>query len=169
MLRKEDFVYYGKFLKPHGTKGEIGLLGDSMTLGEDCDYVAADIDGILVPFFFEYTREKKSDTLIVKIERIDSTEQARLLTNREVYIPREWAEEGDSYTWGYFRGFTTADEQLGELGEIIDVDDSTINTLFIVEHKGEELLIPAQEEFIEAIDHDGRRILFNIPEGLISL
>ena len=105
----------------------------------------------------------------MKIERIDSTEQARLLTNREVYIPREWAEEGDSYTWGYFRGFTTADEQLGELGEIIDVDDSTINTLFIVEHKGEELLIPAQEEFIASIDHEKRHITFHLPEGLLTL
>ena len=169
MLKKDDFVYYGKFLKPHGTKGEIGLLGDSMTLGEDCDYVAADIDGILVPFFFEYTREKNSDTLIVKIERIDSTEQARMLTNREAYIPCEWAEESDNYTWGYFRGFTTADEQLGELGKIIDVDDSTINTLFIVEYKGGELLIPAQEEFIASIDHKKRHITFHLPEGLLTL
>ena len=169
MLKRDDFVYYGKFLKPHGTKGEIGLLGDSMTLGEDCDFVAADIDGILVPFFFEYTREKNSDTLIVKIERIESSEQARMLTNREVYIPCEWAEDSDNYTWGYFRGFTTSDETLGELGKIIDVDDSTINTLFIVEHKGEELLIPAQEEFIINIDHEKRTIVFNLPEGLLTL
>ena len=64
MLRKEDFVYYGKFLKPHGTKGEIGLEGESITLGEECDFVACDIDGILVPFFFETRRTKNSDTLI---------------------------------------------------------------------------------------------------------
>ena len=58
MLKKEDFIYFGKFLKPHGTRGEIGLQSDSMTLGEECDFVAADIDGILVPFFFEYTKQK---------------------------------------------------------------------------------------------------------------
>ena len=53
MLKKEDFVHLGKFLKPHGTKGEIGLQTDSFALGDDCDFVACDIDGILVPFFFE--------------------------------------------------------------------------------------------------------------------
>lgn len=169
MLKKDDFVYYGKFLKPHGTKGEIGLLSDSMTLGEDCDFVAVDIDGILVPFFFEYTREKNSDTLIAKIERIENAEQARLLTNREVYIPREWAEDSDNYSWGYFRGFTAIDKEQGLLGKITDVDDSTINTLFIVEHNDNELLIPAQEEFIENIDHENREIIFNIPEGLLTL
>ena len=65
MLRKEDFVYYGKFLKPHGTKGEIGLLGDSMTLGEDCDYVAADIDGILVPFFFKLSITSLNNSTLI--------------------------------------------------------------------------------------------------------
>ena len=51
MLRKEDFIYFGKFTKPHGTKGEIGIAGEGFLLGDDCDFVACDIDGILVPFF----------------------------------------------------------------------------------------------------------------------
>ena len=169
MLKKEDFAYFGKFLKPHGTRGEIGLLGDSMTLGDDCDFVAADIDGILVPFFFEYTKQKNNDTIIAKIERMESAEQVRFLTNREVYIPREWVEESENITWGYFRGFTAKESTLGFLGEIVDVDDSTINTLFVVERNGEEILIPAQEEFIAEMNHEGRYIVFELPEGLISL
>lgn len=169
MLKKEDFIYFGKFLRPHGTKGEITLMGDNMTLGDDCDFVAADIDGILVPFFFEYKKSKNNDTMIVKIERMNSAEEVRQLTNRTTYIPREWTEESDEYTWGYFRGFKAEDTTHGYLGEIADVDDSTINTLFVIENGDDELLIPAQEEFIEAIDHDSRSILFNIPEGLISL
>ena len=67
MLKKEDFVYYGKFLKPHGTKGEIGLQSDGFTLDEDCDFVACNIDGILVPFLFENIRTKSHDTSIVKV------------------------------------------------------------------------------------------------------
>ena len=169
MLKKEDFAYFGKFLKPHGTRGEIGLLGDSMTLGDDCDFVAADIDGILVPFFFEYTKQKNNDTIIAKIERMESAEQVRFLTNREVYIPREWVEESDEVSLGYFIGFTATDRSLGHLGEIVEIDDSTINTLFVVEKNGEEILIPAQEEFIADIDHDGQTILFDLPEGLVSL
>ena len=47
MLRKEDFIHFGKFLKPHGTKGEITLESDSIALGEDCDFVACEVDGIL--------------------------------------------------------------------------------------------------------------------------
>ncbi len=169
MLRKEDFVYYGKFLKPHGTKGEIGLEGDSILLGEECDFVACDIDGILVPFFFETRRTKNSDTLIVKIERMESAEEVRFLTNREVYIPREWTEESEALSWSFFRGFIAVDENLGELGEITDIDESTINTLFVIDNDGEEILVPAQEEFIIGIDQENREILFNLPEGLVTL
>lgn len=169
MLRKEDFVYYGKFLKPHGTKGEIGLEGDSILLGEECDFVACDIDGILVPFFFETRRTKNSDTLIVKIERMESAEEVRFLTNREVYIPREWTEESEALSWSFFRGFIAVDENLGELGKITDIDESTINTLFVIDNDGEEILVPAQEEFITGIDQENREILFNLPEGLVTL
>lgn len=169
MLKKEDFTYYGKFLKPHGTRGEIGLLGDSFVLGEDCDFVAVDIDGILVPFFFEQCRTKNNDTLIVKIERMNSAEEVRYLTNRDAYIPREWVEESDNLTWSYFRDFTAEDSLMGELGTITDVDDSTVNTLFVVENNNGELLIPAHEEFIMEIDHEKRKIIFKLPEGLVSL
>ena len=169
MLKKEDFVYYGKFLKPHGTKGEIGLEGDSILLGDECDFVACDIDGILVPFFFETRRTKNCDTLIVKIERMESAEEVRFLTNREAYIPKEWTEDSETLSWSFFRGFLAVDENIGEFGEIIDVDESTINTLFVIDNDGDEILIPAQEEFIVGIDQENREIIFNLPEGLVSL
>lgn len=167
MLKKEDFVYYGKFLKPHGTKGEIGLQSDGFTLGDDCDFVACDIDGILVPFFFETIRPKSNDISIVKVERMESAEDVRFLTNRDAYIPREWVEECEELTWSYFKGFKAIGTEQGELGEIIDVDDNTINTLFVIEGEDDEILIPAQEEFIVNIDHQNKEIIFDLPEGLV--
>ena len=169
MLKKEDFVYYGKFLKPHGTKGEIGLQSDGFVLDDDCDFVACNIDGILVPFFFETIRSKNNDVSIVKIERMESAEDVRFLTNRDAYIPRQWVEESEELTWSYFKGFKAIDTELGELGEIIDVDDNTINTLFVIEGKDDEILIPAQEEFIVNIDHENKEIIFDLPEGLVSM
>ena len=169
MLKREDFTYLGKFLKPHGTKGEIALQNDGFMLDESCDFVACDIDGILVPFFFETVRTKNHDTLIVKVERMESAEEVRFLTNRSAYIPREWVEESEELSWSFFHGFTAIDESCGVIGEITDVDDSTINTLFVVEKGNDEILIPAQEEFIKEINHEKREITFCLPEGLVSL
>ena len=170
MLDKKDFVYYGKFLKPHGTKGEIGLQGDTFALGDDCDFVACDIDGILVPFFIETRRTKNSDTMIVKIERMESADEVRYLTNRETFIPRHWVEEEDGeMSLALLIGFKATDVRRGELGEITDIDDSTINTLFVIDNGRKETLIPAQEMFIESIDVENKVITFSLPDGLVQL
>ena len=57
----------------------------------------------------------------------------------------------------------------GRLGEVTDVDTTTINTLFVVDHQGEELLIPAQEDFIVGIDQKHKVITVDLPEGLLAL
>ena len=100
---------------------------------------------------------------------MNTAAEVRFLTNRDAYIPREWVEDSENYTWSYFKGFKAIDTSLGELGEITDIDDNTINTLFVIGEGNDEILIPAQEEFIADIDHDKKEIIFNLPEGLVSL
>ena len=55
------------------------------------------------------------------------------------------------------------------IGEVTDVDTSTVNTLFVVDRDGDELLIPAQEELIAGIDQKHKIITVDLPEGLLSL
>ncbi len=58
----------------------------------------------------------------------------------------------------------------GFLGEVVDVDTTTVNTLFVVgQEDGEELLVPAQEEFIQGIDQKRKLITVELPEGLLDL
>ena len=50
------------------------------------------------------------------------------------------------------------------------MDDSTANPLFVVELlNGEELLVPAQEDFIIGVDADNKNITVDLPEGLLNL
>ena len=72
-------------------------------------------------------------------------------------------------SWDFFVGFRMKEVHHGQLGEVTDVDTSTINTLFVVDYKGEELLIPAQEDFIMDIDQKHKVITVNLPEGLLAL
>lgn len=70
-------------------------------------------------------------------------------------MPRE--PDGE-LSWDFFVGFRMEEVHHGQLGEA-DVDTSTINTLFVVDYKGEELLIPAQEDFIMDIDQIAKQIV----------
>ena len=67
-------------------------------------------------------------------------------------------------------GYTVSDERDGILGEIVDIEDSTENMLFIVETSdGENFFIPIADEFIIAIDDDARRVEMRLPEGITEL
>ena len=56
------------------------------------------------------------------------------------------------------------------LGLLEAVDDSTENILFVVKKAdGETLLLPCNEDFIDMIDPQQRRIVMSLPEGLLDL
>ena len=172
MIKKENVYKIGMFNKPHGIHGELSFtFTDDIFDRADCDYLICELDGIFVPFFIEEYRFRSDSTALVKLEGIDSAERARMFTNVEVYFPAKFVEEvtpGD-LSWDFFVGFRMEDLHHGPLGEIVDVDTTTMNTLFVVDKEGEELLVPAQEAFIVGVDQEQKLVTVDLPAGLLSL
>ena len=173
MIKKEEVYKIGLFNKPHGIHGELQFtFTDDIFDRVDCDYLLCLLDGIFVPFFIEEYRFRSDSTALVKLEGIDTAERARMFTNVEVYFPVKHAEEAEDgeLSWNFFVGFRMEDVRHGELGEVVEVDTTTVNTLFVVEQEdGEKLLIPAQEEFIVEINQEKKLITVELPEGLLNL
>ena len=173
MIKKEEVYKIGLFNKPHGIHGELQFsFTDDVFDRVDGDYLICLLDGIFVPFFIEEYRFRSDSTALVKLEGVDTSERARSFTNIEVYFPAKHADENpadEELTWESFIGFQIEDIHHGYLGEVVDVDDSTLNTLFIVNYKDNELLIPAQEELITDINPDKKVITVNLPEGLLTI
>lgn len=173
MIRKEEVYKIGMFNKPHGVHGEVLFsFTDDVFDRVDADYLVCLLDGILVPFYIEEYRFRSDCTALMKLEGIDTAERARMLTNVEVYFPVSKAGNGKWETGNDFPllvGFRMEDVRHGQLGEVVGIDTATLNTLFVVDRHGEELLVPAQEEFIVEIDPKRRVITASLPEGLLSL
>ncbi|MBO5182571.1 MAG: 16S rRNA processing protein RimM [Paraprevotella sp.] len=173
MIRENDVYKIGVFTKTHGVSGELNFsFTDDVFDRVDADYLVCRMDGILVPFFMEEYRFRSNTVALMKLEGIDTEGQARRMVGVEVFFPKALADEPeeDTYTWTYFTGFEVTDEVHGVLGRIQAVDDTTVNVLFSIETPdGDEILLPAHEEFITAVDHAGRRITVSIPEELLSL
>ena len=171
MIKTEEVVKRGMFNKPHGVRGELMFsFTNDIFDRTDCDYVVCMMDGILVPFFIEEYRFRTDTTAIMKLERIDTAEEARQFTNVEVYFPVKYIDEvaGDIVSWQFFEGFQVTDTHHGPLGTIVAVDDSTANVLFVIEdEQHREILLPAHEEFIVQLDRKARTIIVEAPEGLI--
>jgi 16S rRNA processing protein RimM len=172
MIRPNDVFPIGKLHKPHGLGGEIsfGFTSDVFDRTE-APYWVLELDGILVPFFVESYRFKSSETVLVKFEGIDSEERVRALCGKEVFYPVRFAdtEEDPTDQWTYYIGFAVIDEHHGFIGDVTDVDDSTLNVLFTLSKDGREILMPVAEEFFTKIDPDNREMVVSLPEGLLEL
>lgn len=173
MIRQEDVYKIGVLGKPHGVKGEIQFrFTDDVFDQCDSDYLILDMEGILVPFFMEEYRFRSDEVALMKFCDIDSEQRAREFTGIEVYFPRAIAEENkEDLSWAQIIGFTLLDSKTQKVvGEIMSVDETTINLLFDVKtQNGEEILIPANEELITNVDVEQRNIEVDIPNGLLEL
>jgi 16S rRNA processing protein RimM len=174
MITREEVFNIGRFVKPHGVKGEIALnlRNDVFSQGE-YPYLVCDIDGILVPFFVSSFRYKGSNTGLVRFEGVDDERQAHRFDGVEVYLHRSLFNgremDEEDYSWNFFVGFTVVDAQYGEIGVIDDVDDDTANVLFVINSsEGEEILIPAAEELITGFDEEAQVLHTQLPEGLFD-
>lgn len=175
MIKKEDIVEIGKFQKTHALKGELNALLDvDEGYIDDGNPLIVEMDGIFVPFYAESVRPKGSESFLIKLKDIDSSDSAREFVNKSVYGLRidllDYFDDPEMELKEDFLDFVIIDSIAGEVGKIVDIDDSTDNVLFIVETpEGKTIYIPVAEEFITSIDRDRMRVEMTLPEGLLDL
>jgi 16S rRNA processing protein RimM len=174
MIAKESVRKIGYFTKPHGIKGEIGLvLSFDIFSHTDNPFLICEIEGILVPFYIEKYRNKSATVVFVKIETIDSKQVVRTFSNREVYYPLldigDETQDTACSNWAKYLGYTVSDKSHGILGELTTIDESTANTLLHIDNVSKELLIPTVEKWIVSVDHTKKELHLSVPDGLLEL
>lgn len=174
MIEKDELVAIGKFQRTHALKGELNAIMDIDAEFLEEGYPAVlEADGIFVPFYAESVRTKGATSFLIRLEGIESEEEAKEFVNRTIYARREDLEEfmGEDFQLADdLSGYLVIDETLGEIGRISRIDDSTENALFIVETPdGEEVYIPIVDDFVIDVNDDAETITTRLPEGLVDL
>lgn len=172
MISRKDILLVGATQKTYGIKGEILIRFRKAEYADvDTEYYFLEIEGIPVPFFIEEFTYSTDVIARVKFEDVNDEIAAARYVNTDVYLPRELVlstTDQSEAGWDYFTGFTVIDQHGEKLGVIEEVDESTMNVLFIVRNDEKEYLIPATEDFIAAIDEENNLIEMYLPEGLIE-
>lgn len=174
MIKQDEVFYIGKISKFRGICGEVELLftDDVFDRGES-PYLVLEMDGILVPFFWEEYKFKNNDTAIFKFENINDEATAKRLVGHRVFYPRKFNvadDEGETSlsSWKAFTGYMVTDEKGKEIGVIESVDDCTENILIYLQNpQGKEIVLPLHEDFIINYSVAQREISLLLPEGLI--
>lgn len=177
MIEENQLAVVGKFFRTHALKGELNATLDiDPVYFEDGNPLIVDVEGAFVPFYMESVRSKGQSGYLIRLDGIESADDARYLVNKAIMaeksVLKEYlAEEGEEMMMeSDLIGFEVEDIGHGILGTLARIDDSTVNLLFIVDTpEGEEVYIPATDEYIVEIDEANRKVKVSLPLELIDL
>lgn len=172
-MRKEECFYLGKIAKKFSFKGEvlIYLDTDEPELYENLESMFVECGKHLVPFFIENSSLHKNDFLRVSFEDVKNEEEADAVLGNHVYLPLKMLPKlsGNKFYFHEVIGFEVEDKRLGIVGEIQSINDSSAQPLFEVLNDGVEILIPMIDHFLVKIDRENRKVVMDLPEGLIEM
>ncbi len=166
-------VAIGKIRGLFGNRGELTLvLYDPFPRDPDREEpVFVEIDGHAVPLFFERFVRRGVRGATAVFADIDTPGRASELIGHEFYIRVAITDGEDTQDEMYFDDLVgwEAETGGGRRGRITAFFESGLNPLIEIELDGETELIPAREEFVAEVDEQHRRVVFDLPEGLIGL
>ena len=164
--------------KPHGLKGEIKLHVEERYLEDlmNADVVILQIKGKPTPFFVDDIRV--GNATIGKFEDVDTPENALSIANKELFLREEDIIPDDEREFEveidgglkYLKciGYIVFDGEK-EVGTIIDVLEYPQQEMAVVDYDNREVLIPLNAAFVVKRDDVAKRILMNLPEGILDL
>lgn len=161
--------------KLFGVEGEV-ILNLYTTFPDDYtseEPLFATIDSLAVPLFCDTFERRGTSSARARFADIDTARRIEEFIGKELCIDNQRGQRGqqesddDEFYMEDLIGFAvTAD---GRKGTLSDYYDSDANPLFGITLDGEEILVPAVEEFITHIDFDKRTITMTLPEGLVEM
>ncbi|MDO4707707.1 MAG: 16S rRNA processing protein RimM [Porphyromonadaceae bacterium] len=179
MIRKEDYLHIGHTGRAHGLSGELACkltvdIKDWIEDEEGRAFLMLEQDGLLIPFRIESHRTKSEEVDLIKFAGISSKEEAERWGNTPVWLIKDvmadMVEDSPLDDFALFLGYEVyARDTSRFLGEIVHVDETTMNTLITVQsvERG-ELLLPLAGELISSVDEQARRLVLIIPDGLLT-
>ena len=172
-MKKQDCYYLGKIVSKFSFNGEI-LLKLDVDRNSSLKFksIFIEIDKILVPFSILKMSLHKTSLLKIKFEGIDNEKLADSLLKKEAFLPIKDLPklEGQKFYYHEITGFKAEDLKYGKIGIIEGVNDQTSQPLVLVKGiDNNQIMIPLVDDFLVEILRDKKKIIFNLPEGLINL
>ncbi|MCK5824750.1 MAG: 16S rRNA processing protein RimM [Ichthyobacteriaceae bacterium] len=171
-MLKEDCFLVGWIVRKHGFKGDviIKLDTDMPEQYEDMESIFLAQGEDLVPYFFERSSFTTTGFMKVHFEGVDTEFDADNIMKSELYLPMDFLPElnEDQYYYHEIVGWDVIDAKHGKIGVVKLVDDSSAQTLLIVDNDGTEIMIP-HNQMVTNVDKDKKIVEVETPDGLLDL
>ncbi|MDD3704781.1 MAG: ribosome maturation factor RimM [Clostridiaceae bacterium] len=165
-----EYLSIGQIVNTHGFKGEVKIypLTDDIGRFEKLKEVYLEENNELVKHTVESIKFLRS-TVAVKLSGIDSEEAANKLKGSYIKVDRKSAVKlpKDAYFICDLIGLEVYDENVQLIGAVKDVLQTGSNDVYVVQSKDKDILIPALKDVVRQIDLENKKIMVEMPEGLI--
>lgn len=181
MIKLNQLIPAATVNKTHGIHGEMSVTVDPDVTLVPGSCVITPIDSIPVPFFVAAIRPRQADTFLVRLDGVESDASALEFVGATFYVEPSalsQSDEDDDDDSDEEEGFyasmlidsTLRDADGSVIGRITDIDDSTVNTLLIVErHDSTTVMVPLSADLIISYNPDEAILTMDIPEGLLDI
>lgn len=167
----KSYIAVGQILKPFGKQGVFLCAWKDFF---DLDYFDTNHHlflkkyGTYVPVFLDMNYCEVSEGQL-KLEHLSNPEQVKYFNRQELYVDQmdipdvagsqlfESLENYDLYHQDQF------------IGKIVEVQITEFQVLASVDYGDKTILIPIHEDMVIDLDPSGKRIVMDLPEGLLEL
>ena len=162
-----EFLVIGRVISPHGMRGEVKVRAITDLPERFAPGKIVQLNG--QPLKVTSSRLQKQ-CLVIKLETIDTIQDAERLRGRDITIPRSELRPlaPDEYHLFQIIGLNVLTTRGEALGRIVDVMTTASNDVYIVVGERGETLIPAIDDVIKYIDIDKGEMVIEAIEGLLG-
>lgn len=167
----DDLLPVGVTTGTHGLRGDLKV----RPFSDDASALLAAVEvfvrcrqEVAVPFRVAAAKEHKANVLL-RLRGCETIDAVQSLVGCEVLMRRSDlpALPDTEFYWFELEGLNVRDRRFGDLGVLEEMFSTAAHDIYVVRGRFGEVLIPAVEAFIVEVDCPGRRMLVDLPDGLV--
>jgi 16S rRNA processing protein RimM len=172
VLQRSALLVLGVVIGTHGLRGDLKIRGcaKDFPLLSQVRRLVFLREGETVDVCARHKADWHRGNLLLRVAGREDVDSVQHLLGCEVAVCRDDVPalpEGEYY-WYQLKGLTAFDRRLGVIGCLEDVFTTAAHDVYVVIGDYGEVLVPAVDAFLVEVDLDKRRILFDLPEGLVQ-
>lgn len=166
-----DLKVLGTITRSHGLQGSVrvNLHVSGVPELEQDEPVFILLQGGPVPFFVEECSLAAQNRMVLKLDSVNSVEEADKLSGKEILLDRSRFNAPEQDASNELIGFAVSDKEKGPIGKVSGIMETAQHPILEVESEGKAILVPWVEEIITKVDVEGQKIDIVAPDGLIDL
>jgi 16S rRNA processing protein RimM len=172
MFKYPKHFHLGKIIKTHGLHGDVvcSFDTDNPAAYAKLKSVFLEVHNTLLPFFIKRIKWNGAEA-IVSLDDITSADQAGKLKGADIYLPLEKLPKPrkNEFYWHDLLGSELIEKELGPLGKIQDIIETSGHNLLSFEYQGKEVLLPFVKEFVLEVDLESKIVQVQLPDGLLDI